>query len=377
MRSSLAVVRSLGSKNIEVTAGETTNFATSFFSKYCHNKVVYPSPIKNKNDFKEFLLTLVKKHNYALIIPVADDVLEPIMEIEDELSRCTRIAIPSKDIFMKCYDKYNTLKIAEKNNIPCPKTYLINEIEDVLELKNILSYPVVIKPRISSGRRGVKICMSAENLLADYVLVQKEYAYPLIQEYIPYGGELGVYTLFNFASKPRAFSVQRRIRSYPIAGGPSTLRETIKNDDSKKAMSLAFNLLHSMNWTGVAMVEFRKDLRDGSLKLMEVNPRFWGSLQLSILAGIDFPYLLYKMFTDGDVEPITDYKAGIKCRWLLPGDLLWFASTPNKLKNFKEIIRFDVPDDILSLNDFGPTLGFFSATIRFLFDKEMWKFIIR
>ena len=41
-------------------------------------------------------------------------------------------------------------------------------------------------------------------------------------------------------------------------------------------------------------IEFRIDSRDGVPKIMEVNPRFWGSLQLSILSGVDFPYLLYK-----------------------------------------------------------------------------------
>ena len=102
----------------------------------------------------------------------------------------------------------------------------------------------------------------------------------LVQEYIPNGGELGVYTLFDNQSVPRALSVQRRLRSYPVSGGPSTLRETIRNDASRLATDIAFRLLTKMQWTGVAMVEFRIDARDGMPKLMEVNPRFWGSLQL-------------------------------------------------------------------------------------------------
>ena len=70
------------------------------------------------------------------------------------------------------------------------------------------------------------------------------------------------------------------------------------------------------------MVEFKKDPRDGQCKLMEINPRFWGSLELSVLSGVNFPYLLYRMETEGDIEPVIDYKEGIRCRWLLPGDIV-------------------------------------------------------
>jgi predicted ATP-grasp superfamily ATP-dependent carboligase len=143
------------------------------------------------------------------------------------------------------------------------------------------------------------------------------------------------------------------------------------------ATKIAFKLLTQMQWTGVAMVEFRIDARDDIPKLMEVNPRFWGSLQLSILGGVDFPYLLYCMLMEKNMEPLTDYKEGIQCRWLLPGDILWYVTSPDKAKNVKELMRFDIPDDILSWDDPGPTFGFFAATMRYLCDKEMWNFVLR
>ncbi|MCD6572938.1 MAG: ATP-grasp domain-containing protein, partial [Thermoplasmata archaeon] len=218
---------------------------------------------------------------------------------------------------------------------------------------------------------------SPEELIVKYKKVCAEYDKPLIQEYIPYGEELGVYALFNCESEPVALTVQRRIRSYPVSGGPSTFRETIKNDTSKEAVEIAFKLLKAMKWIGVAMVEFRVDARDKTLKLMEVNSRFWGSLQLSILAGVDFPYLLYRMIMNEDIEPVLDYKEGVKCRWLLPGDILWFLTSPNKLKNLPEFLKFNTNYDILSLEDPMPTLGFILATARYLFDKKMWKFVLR
>ena len=70
------------------------------------------------------------------------------------------------------------------------------------------------------------------------------------------------------------------------------------------------------------MVEFKRDARDGVSKLLEINGRFWGSLQLAVDAGIDFPYLLYRLAIDGDVEPVLTYDVGVRLRWWL-GDVDW------------------------------------------------------
>lgn len=375
MRSSLAIIRSLGKRGLEVTAGEETRFATGFFSKYCKHKVVYPSPTKNRKEFENYLLKVLQKNEYDVIFPSAQACLEPIVFNEKEISKYVKIALPPSNIFIKGYNKEITLKIAMENNIPCPKTYFPRCLDDLYSIKDKLEYPIIIKPRISYGRRGVRICNSFDELVIKYKEVCSTYEKPLVQEYI-HGEELGVYTLFNFDSEPVALTVQRRIRSYPVSGGPSTLRETIKNETSKVAIEIAFKLLKAMKWVGVAMVEFKIDSKDKTPKLMEVNPRFWGSLQLSILAGVDFPYLLYKMMMGEYINPVLDYKEGVKCRWLLPGDILWFLTAPNKLKNLPEFLKFNCADDIISLEDPLPTIGFVLATARYLFDIEMWRFIL-
>jgi len=376
MRSSLAVIRSLGKRGIDVTAAEETAFATGFFSKYCKNKFVYPSPKKREAAFTDCLIKQLQRKRYDVLIPVADACLSPIVNNESEISKYTKIALPQKAIFNKAYDKGNTIKIARDCNVPCPDTLFIDSVDDIYRVQDRLCYPVVLKPRIGSGRRGVAICNSLDEIVSFYK-THTLYGPFLLQEYIPNGGELGVYLLLNFKSELRALSVQKRLRTYPIAGGPSTFRETIKNEKSEKAIELAQKLLRAMGWFGVAMVEFRIDQRDGGLRLMEVNPRFWGSLQLSILAGVDFPHLLYSLIVNGDVPPSLDYSEGIKCRWILPGEILWFLASNNKSKNFKKLLDFTTPDDVISRSDFGPTIGFFVGTLRYSMNREMWNFILR
>ncbi|MEK7841470.1 MAG: ATP-grasp domain-containing protein, partial [Deltaproteobacteria bacterium] len=151
-------------------------------------------------------------------------------------------------------------------------------------------------------------------------------------------------------------------------------RESVKNDEIR---DIAISLLKSLNWVGVAMVEFRVDARDGKAKLMEINPRFWGSLQLAILSGMDFPYLLYKMAVDGDVEPVWDYETGIRCRWLIPGDILHFISNPERLRLNPSFFTRTQGDDIISAADPMPIVGRVSSVLPFLFDKEMRRLIFR
>jgi len=70
------------------------------------------------------------------------------------------------------------------------------------------------------------------------------------------------------------------------------------------------------------MVEFRIDARDGVPKLMEINPRLWGSIALHIAAGVNFPELIYKEVHAVPFAPVTQYKVGIKAKWLLPGEII-------------------------------------------------------
>lgn len=94
---------------------------------------------------------------------------------------------------------------------------------------------------------------------------------------------------------------------------------------------MAIRLLRELNWYGLAMVEFKVDPRDGVPKLMEINPKLWGSLNLAIASGVDFPALLYRLAVDGDVRPVFDYQVGVRCRFLL-ADSLHFLANPHRFR---------------------------------------------
>src|SRR5213596_3534265 len=105
----------------------------------------------------------------------------------------------------------------------------------------------------------------------------------------------------------------RRLREKPPAGGVSVYRESIALQDGLVGAGL--RLLEALDWRGVAMIECKREPATGRHVIMEVNGRFWGSLQLAIDAGVDFPSLLVARAFGERASGPHEYKLGIRSRW--------------------------------------------------------------
>lgn len=381
-RAALAVIRSLGKKGIEITAGHSTIFNAGFFSKYCKQGVVYPSPLLEKTKFVEALMKLVRNQTFELLIPVTDITMVPIIKQKGDFEQYTVVAAPNYSTAIKALDKSETIKIAIEHDIPCPATRLGEDLGDIRKFSKETTYPVVIKPRMKVTWIGEKALIlkvtqenyafNAEDLIAKWtrlvsllkrVGLQEDFL--MIQEFVQ-GEGYGVEALMQDGA-PKAVFMHRRLREYPTTGGASTLRESARDGE---LIQLGVKLLQAMEWEGVAMVEFRADKNKGESKLIEVNGRFWGSLPLAIKSGVDFPYLLYKSMVDRENFSCPQYRIGLKQRWL-SGDILWLYSSliagSNKKSSLKDFLRSStVPDDIITLNDIAPVYGQLLFTLNLL-----------
>jgi predicted ATP-grasp superfamily ATP-dependent carboligase len=374
-RKTLAVVRTLGRKGIEVSVGENTKLATSLFSKYTAKRVIYPSPRTKPDAFMEHLLQELTQTSYDVLFPMEEETLLLAAKNKEAISKLTYLLIADYQKIESARNKKYIIKKARELDIPCPKTWFIEDIDEIDDIVAQLEYPVIIKPQVSFGSYGIKKARDRKELISRYQEVHRRYPFPLIQEFIPEGGKaFGVSALFNACSKLRAVFLHQRLREYPVTGGPSTLRESIKNE---RVQELGVRLLEALGWVGVAMVEFKVDPRDGEPKLMEVNPRFWGSLQLAILSGVDFPYLIYRMAKEGDIKPVLDYKLGVRCRWMLPGDFLAFLSNLCRCRRTPGFCNWRTNYDILSLTDPGPILGRLLSAFSLFSQREMRKLLFK
>jgi predicted ATP-grasp superfamily ATP-dependent carboligase len=372
-RKTLAVVRSLGRRGVGVTVGESTGIATSFFSKYCSKRVIYPSPIRHPDRFLNSLRRELGT-GYRAMFPMEEETLLLVAQHRDLFDSLVFFPVPSYEKIQFVRDKEKLLKFAMARGIPCPRTFFFKTPDEVKPDR--VGIPAVIKPRIGSGAFGIRYVSDAENLLPAYLAVHQGHPLPLVQERIPQEGDsFGVSALFDENSRVRAAFVHRRLREYPITGGPSTLRESVYHPE---LLDLGLSLLKALDWFGVAMVEFKVDPRDNVPKLMEVNPRFWGSLQLAIFSGVDFPYLMYRMAKGERFKPVLTYEVGRRCRWLLPGDLFHFFRNPNRFHlspPFFEFFSRNTCYDIISGEDPWPVLGRVLTLLTFLYDRDMRRFL--
>ena len=367
-RTSLAITRSLGSKNIDVHSGECYRFSTTTFSKYCKKDFLYTNPQIECNNFVNQLTDILKNGDYSAVYSSREVTTIPISYHKKKLEKYAEVPFPDYEKMLMTHDKAKTFKFAKEYGIPIPDTYIVESMDELEEISNSIKYPVVVKSRFKTiwlDGKPVMLKVTSKNYVnnrdelinVSHEILKKSGKMPIVQEYI-HGAGYGVEVLFNYG-EPRAIFMHKRLREYPISGGASTLRESIYNEKMK---SVALDLMTGLEWHGVAMVEFKLDEKDGEPKLMEVNGRFWGSLALSIASGVDFPYLLHKMVTEEDVKPVFEYKTGVKCRWLIPGDILWFAASlygrSGKFRVIKDFSKFSGMNyDILSKNDPLPAIG--------------------
>lgn len=382
-RSTLAGVRSLGGHGIEVTVGEDHLPCLASRSKYAAHAIKYASATANPRAFIADITSELRNHKYDMILPMTDISMYLAVNEYDNLSRLTRMPIAGKEAYLKAIDKGETIKLAQDLDIPVPKTFFINQISELPGIKAELDFPVVIKPRqskyLTAGgwiSTGVDYAFSYDELIQKMDRYKNLPALPLIQERL-FGPGIGAFLLFNHGVE-KAIFFHRRLREKPPSGGVSVLRESIIPDPAIKEYSI--KLMKALNWHGVAMVEFKVDSRDNTPRIMEINARFWGSLQLAIDSGIDFPFMLYKMITTGDVPAAFDYKIGVKSRWFL-GDLDHLLirllksnvqlklppGYPGRMATLAAFLRFyqsKMKYEVLRLNDLGPFLMEFKEWLR-------------
>ena len=363
-RNALPIIRSLGRRGISVVGGDCVPAGLCRFSRYCRRWVTYPDFNKDKGKLISFLLRLFEAQKFDLFIPINQDILLEVAQHKKSFERVVRVVIPEYEVIYSAVDKSYTLKAALRAGVPIPKTIFIERLSNLDTALRNVETPVVIKPRNSAGSRGLIYVTNKNDLRNKYLEVHERYPFPLIQEKLsPLGEGQAVGVLMDRDSKVLQTFCYRRLREFPISGGPSTLRESMH---APYLRQLAIRLLSEMKWYGIAMVEFKVDIRDNCPKLMEVNPRFWGSLQLAISAGIDFPSLFYDMAMGNPQKEECSYQSGIKCRWLLPGDILHFLFNKRRFHLEPSFFNFDkyTHYDILSLEDPLPIAGMLITLLR-------------
>ena len=284
-RLGLWVIRSLGRAGCRVTAvcnKPLVKRPLGFASRYASQREVFPQA--HESEQLAALQRLSDDHD--VLVPVSNWSQWKVAQYQHEFSARIPSYIPSFESLKTATNKATTTRIAEEAGLPVPRSFHNLEPETVEEwARDIgISFPLVVKfaeeTRKSMWRpeERYSIVHSLDEFAREYRRMHEIGPFPQVQEYIK-GGGFGFFAITDSSGNPVATFCHRRLREYPISGGPSTLCESFHDPT---LVRLGGDLLRAMKWRGVAMVEFKQNAETGVYHFLEINPRFSRYLKLML-----------------------------------------------------------------------------------------------
>jgi predicted ATP-grasp superfamily ATP-dependent carboligase len=315
-RAALATVRSLGRAGYRVYTCAARAHSLAGASRYCHGAGQTPDPLLDPEGYRQAIAALMRRWKIQVLMPVSEAALRVLLPACFG-DRGVIVPFPSSAAFTSVSDKRELLRRGSRFGLTVPTQHVLSSPADLPGLEERLTFPLVVKPTrsvIFADGRAFKtgvVYAGDTSELRDCLAAFPDAAYPMLLQTRIIGPGTGVFLLVWEGRLVASFA-HRRLREKPPAGGVSVYSESIVVDAEIAARGLA--LLLDFGWQGVAMLEFKVDRRTGQPYLMEVNGRLWGSLQLAIDAGVDFPALLVGCAL-GDRPASPTYRIGVRERW--------------------------------------------------------------
>ncbi len=366
------IARSLSKKGVDVYTSDSSPAAMAFSSRYSKGHFLYPSPFRQQEQFIECLIDNVHKYHAEVLIPTLEESYL-ISKYKHEISKHVKVVLPDYEQILMVHNKDRwSLKAAELG-ILVPRTHTVSELHSDNSIITDLRYPVLIKPKQGGGGWAISRVDSPSDLKKivnahDHNGLSWDRFF--VQERIE-GHEHCVAMLYCNGSY-RAKVAYRQLRDYPIDCGQATLRISSNNKDAEYSLQ---KLLDHLSWHGVCQADFIIDKKTNAPYLIDMNPRFWGSLAQSIASGVDFPYLVYEIATKGDIDPILSFQEGKLSQWLGGdvGAVISLLRRDKKLKSlgdFSKLLFKNVYRDDFELRDPLPFIYWTYGTLLKVINKR-------
>jgi len=313
----LACVRSLGEAGYTVLVASHERFPLGTWSRHCRGSFrLAGQSVEAFAALREW----ARREHVHIVLPLTE---RACALCNDERAQWEAAGITvgcaPDDMLLSAFDKALTLQRAAACGVSIPLTRFPRSLEECLAAVDEIGFPCVVKPRRSNAREGALFAtakapayVNQPDDLAKVIEARRQGAdWPLVQEFVRGQGK-GVFALCD-RGRVVAWFAHERLRDTQPTGSGSSLRRSVSLEGRLREPSE--RLLGELQWHGPAMVEFKDDGINPPC-LMEVNGRFWGSLQLGIDAGVNFPLLWISILKGEPVEPLRRYAEGVTLRWL-------------------------------------------------------------
>ena len=377
-RSALAATRSLVRAGFAISVLADSPLAPAALSRGATYVARQHSSLAEPSAFAGEVATVAHRLRADVVLPTTDASVEAILEHRALFEPGIRLPFGALETYRAAADKVRVNALAVDAGIGIAETVLVPELSmgapDVPEL-----YPAAVKPHRSivggATRRRVGVQLVRDRAACTAVLeALPPDAFPVMIQRRVRGPGVG-YFAARWNGRTIARFAHRRLREKPPSGGVSVLSESVALPDELRTRCDA--LLDSLGWEGAAMVECKEDLDRGGWRVMEINGRFWGSLQLAIDAGIDFPALLVRATLGERLAAPDHWRVGARLRWEW-GDIDHLllrlrhsrerlgldSRAPNRLGALLHFLQHVPGRDRLELFRWRDPLPFFGETLR-------------
>jgi predicted ATP-grasp superfamily ATP-dependent carboligase len=327
----LNLIRCLAGKGIATTLISSEPDDLTFQSRYCHRRVLIADPRTQPEHTLQDLLALGRA------LPGKPALLydnEPMMLLVSRnravLAEYYRFLLPEPELVEDMANKVRFTHLAERLELPVPRTLLSRQISSAQAAAACLSLPCIFKPVSHVGWYGTEVVRQAGGKPFKALLASTSEQFAslwekmtqcvpdfVVQEYIP-GPDDCIYSFHAYLdrnSTPLGYYVGKKIRTYPKCSGISTYLELVHEPQLVK---LGLEILAKLKYVGAVKLDFKKDTGRNRFYLLEINSRFNLWNHLGAACGINLPYIACLDLYGRPCPPLADYRTGI--RWLSFGN---------------------------------------------------------
>lgn len=310
----VTIAQTLGPLGVPIHALSNMEHSAVWYSRYCTKKHLVPAGPggtlyrESAEEPEELLHAMLESVERGVLFPGTDANVRFLAKHKDTLEDAGfQMLIPDETTLNKAANKSDLAEFCEEHGFPIPKTVIVKGTED-LEAVRQLQFPIILKGVFMKNHRFVESIDELDEIYASFLekfAGKTDKIDAVAQEWIPGPSErfAKLYVICDRDSRVIAFHTLRRLRVHTRKDGSQGDTLVAKTELIQPLIDRWLPFFQKLGWVGVASMECKYDQRDGEYKLIEINPRPWAILKVSVECGMNVPLLYYQLAQGIEVEP--------------------------------------------------------------------------
>jgi predicted ATP-grasp superfamily ATP-dependent carboligase len=323
LSAAVAGIRALGWGGLHALAVGPSWTAPGLWSKQAVARAVAPSVVDDPHGYAERLGQLAAGHGPVVMYPSREETIDVMLA---HASRWSDIVLPFPhgNVLRAVRDKGLLAETVAGAGFETPASRFEASAGELRSVR--FDEPVVVKPaRPVSRLKTARLARDPEHLRRLLAGVPED-EQMLVQERVR-GPLVSVELVLDREGRLVARFQQRTQRTWPAAAGSIALATSVEPNDL--LISRVAAMLAEVGYWGLAQVDFVET--DRGFTLLDINPRFYRCLPLSVACGTNLPALWHAVTVGRDVGAPREYRVGVTYRWLEADLVAALRGSPRRL----------------------------------------------